>query len=350
MSHEFTGVTRFSGLCERILAALRRELFMSRAAIFLPRRGGKGLLELQAASGFAAGRLDRLGLSIFHGLGQSFVRSREVQSLSAISAQGAAAREQSMLSEVGLRWGVSIRTEDREIAILFFGGSDEEIELPPWKTQVLHALLGSATVAIINLEQVQVLKDRWMGSVRGLVAAAELRCPEDRGHAERVALGALRLGRAVGLGPEELENLVISALLHDVGKIGLLPQGSMPSKSHPILGSQILSRAKPPPAVVQGVEQHHERYDGHGVPYGLRREEIHLFGRILAIVNAYDRMRCSAANPLPAEESLRRLELGAGLLFDPGLVAQFAGEVGRSPNAAFDPSEESWLNEFFDGC
>jgi HD-GYP domain-containing protein (c-di-GMP phosphodiesterase class II) len=94
--------------------------------------------------------------------------------------------------------------------------------------------------------------------------------------------------------------------------------------------------------VVQGIEQHHERWDGHGYPYGLEGPAIHLFARIVAIANEWDRLT-SGAVPLQREEALRRLELGAGIKFDPGLVSLFAGEVGGSRHRT--PSREYSIEE-----
>jgi putative nucleotidyltransferase with HDIG domain len=181
------------------------------------------------------------------------------------------------------------------------------------------------------------------------VAAVEIRRPEERGHAERVARASVVVGRALGLAPKELRDLAFAGLLHDVGKVSMPAEAAGAStdgrqfRMHPVVGSRILSRAKPSPAVVQGVEQHHERWDGHAFPYGLKGTEIHVFARILAIADAYDHWLAPAAH-LSAEAALRRLEAGAGLQFDPGLVAVFSSEVGRGPTSS-DPRRESWLED-----
>jgi HD-GYP domain-containing protein (c-di-GMP phosphodiesterase class II) len=147
-----------------------------------------------------------------------------------------------------------------------------------------------------------------------------------------------------------LQSLTIAALLHDIGKIGIAVQSvdgaaDHRARIHPIRGSQILSRSKPVAEMIQAVEQHHERYDGRGLPYGLRGEGIHLFGRIVAVANAYDHALRSPGGSLSAKDALRRLQRGAGLLYDPGLVALFSMELERNPGVLSDGRPPDWFLE-----
>lgn len=356
MSRDFTRAPRRAPLCERILAALGRELPMRRSAVYLLRDGDGGILDLQASSGFAPLRLDRLGLSRHHGVGAAGLRDAETKKLVHLAREGAAAREIGMLLDVGLEHVVPILDEGEPLGLLVFGGSEYDGDLRTWDLQILRALVGSAAIALRNLHQLERLEGLSSGAIRGLVEAIEMAHPLDRGHADRVASGARLLGTALSLEGKALRSLALAALLHDVGKIGTgvgtLP-GSVASdlpeerrvRLHPILGSQILSRSKPDPDVIQAVEQHHERYDGAGHPYGLRGEGIHLFGRILAIVDAYDRFVHRPKDALSPKEALQRLQRGAGLLFDPGLVALFSAEIDRNPEALTETRSADWFLE-----
>jgi HD-GYP domain-containing protein (c-di-GMP phosphodiesterase class II) len=158
-----------------------------------------------------------------------------------------------------------------------------------------------------------------------------------------VARTAVEIGRAAGLSLEELRDLSHCALLHDAGKGALAADedDEAAMRMHPVLATRILAPARPPSRVVQGIEQHHERWDGHGYPYGLVGPAIHVFARIVAIANEWDRLTRGQA--LSREDALRRLELGAGIKFDPALVSLFAGEVGGSRHRT--PSGEISIEE-----
>ena len=342
MSRDFTSVGHRGTLCEKILAALRREFGLGRSALFLPRQEGKGLLELRASFGFSEVLLERIGLSRFHGLGKEAFEVAEVRGLDQFAHDGAAGREMEKLFDAGLQWVCPIALENQPLGLLFFGGKEGD-GLSAWERQFLQALTGSAAVALRNLEDAENLHRLSIGSLRALVGAVELCHPEDRGHADRVGRLSTILGKAAGLSEEELQNLAFSAYLHDVGRIGEASGDSARGRKHPVLGSRILSHSSADSSVIQGIEQHHERYDGRGYPYGLRGDGIHVFARIIAIVDAFDRILHGDGAPTEAGDALRRLERGAGLQFDPGLTAVFSGEISHQPAEILTAGGDDWL-------
>jgi len=348
MSRELADVTQRASICERILHLVRRELGMSRSALFLWRDGTEGLLALQCVSGFSGEALDRIGLSGFHGIGREIFRGNLPCRLGGLRLEGAPQRESRMLSEAGLQWGAALRIGEHPLGLLLFGVKEGESRLEEAEVRTLRALVGAAAIALHHQDRQEEIQGLLLGSLRGLAAAAEVQRPGDRGHAERVTRLARRVGQALALAPEELQQLSYCALVHDLGRVGLPPEADddpVRNRLHPVLATRILAGAKPPPAVVKGIEQHHERWDGQGYPYGLRGEDIHVFGRIIAVANAYDRLTHHPTAPLSSPEALRRLELGAGLLWDPGIVAVLAAELGKRTNDADSPSGEISLQE-----
>ena len=144
-------------------------------------------------------------------------------------------------------------------------------------------------------------RDLFLGSIRMLAAAIDEKDPYTRGHSDRVAKYSVMLGTQLGLSPEDLDRLRISALLHDVGKIGvddrvlkkpgaLTPEEFEVMKQHPSKGANIMRPVAQLKDMLPGIELHHEHMDGGGYPYGLKGDEIPLMARIIAVSDALDAM------------------------------------------------------------
>ncbi|TCI31136.1 HD domain-containing protein [Exiguobacterium sp. SL-10] len=159
------------------------------------------------------------------------------------------------------------------------------------------------------------------------------------GHSERVAAYSVELAQALQLPNEQIELLRKSALLHDIGKIGirddvLLKEGRLTDhefaqiQEHPTIGIHILNQISLPATlqpILAGVRSHHERMDGRGYPDRLVGEAIPLFGRIMAIADAYDAMTSNRPyrDGMPVEKALSILESGRGTQWDAAFVDVF---------------------------
>lgn len=150
------------------------------------------------------------------------------------------------------------------------------------------------------------------------------------GHSTRVASISRQIAERAGLSEEECRQIYFSALLHDVGKIGvpdviINKEGKLTDeefehiKQHPILGYQILSSIRQSPELSVGAHYHHERYDGKGYPDGLKGEEIPETARIIAVADAYDAMTSTRSyrKELSDEKTKEELRKGMGTQFDP---------------------------------
>lgn len=178
-----------------------------------------------------------------------------------------------------------------------------------------------------------------------LAAALDARDPYTAGHSQRVAEYAVRIGRLANLPEGEIQNLRKSALLHDIGKIGikdavLLKEGRLTEeewdqiKQHPVLGEAILKQIEPADAMASylpGVRSHHERYDGAGYPDGLSGEDIPLFGRIIAVADAFDAMTSDRPyrKGMDEEKAIAILEEGGGAQWDPYFSRLFTEDYRR---------------------
>ncbi|HEV2361044.1 MAG TPA: HD domain-containing phosphohydrolase [Acidimicrobiales bacterium] len=173
--------------------------------------------------------------------------------------------------------------------------------------------------------------------ILALASALNVHDRATRGHSERVRVLTDMMADELKLSPEDREHLRWSALLHDIGKLGVHPDIlNKPSglsdeefeqiRSHPLEGALI---ARPLAAWLgpwaNTIAEHHERYDGSGYPKALRGEEISLGGRIVAVADSYEvitavRSYKKAASPKEGREELARC---AGTHFDPDVVRAF---------------------------
>jgi putative two-component system response regulator len=157
-------------------------------------------------------------------------------------------------------------------------------------------------VAFRNLDEAKKENERsYIQTVQSLAVALEAKDRYTAGHSQRVARFATLIARAMGLPREEVEIVSQVALLHDIGKIGMLdailnkPSNLTPEerelvKSHPVVGAQILAPVKTFERHVAGIRYHHEMFDGSGYPDKLKGEEIPLPARIVSLADAFDAM------------------------------------------------------------
>jgi HD-GYP domain-containing protein (c-di-GMP phosphodiesterase class II) len=158
--------------------------------------------------------------------------------------------------------------------------------------------------------------------------------PWQAGHCRRTAAIALMIGRAADLPADQLHDLELAALLHDIGLLtlpadliefrdDLEPESYLIVQNHSRIGATLLEPFSFLREASTLVAHHHERWDGLGYPYGIRGEFIPLGSRILAIADAYDAIKVPNVSDPAARNliALRILQVASGTHFDPGLVA-----------------------------
>lgn len=170
--------------------------------------------------------------------------------------------------------------------------------------------------------------------ILSFVNALDAKSPWTKGHSLRVRDYSLLLAQELGLNETQLELLSISALLHDIGKIGtyddvlnkveaLTDAEYELIKKHPGNAVAILSPIKKFEGFLPVIKSHHERVDGRGYPDGLSGEEIPFLGRILCVADAYDAI--VSARPYKVQmtktEGINEVRKKAGTQFDPRVVA-----------------------------
>lgn len=202
--------------------------------------------------------------------------------------------------------------------------------------RLFTTLSNLAGAALHNAQLFDKLGGFYIDSVKALVEAIEAKDSYTRGHSENVAYLAVAIAQKVGLSAYGVEEIQTSALLHDLGKIGIREQVlNKPGKlnesefehvrEHPRIAYQIIGRMPAFKNVAEIILHHHERYDGHGYTSGLAGTDIPLGSRILAVADTFDSI--TSVRPYRAAESLEfaKAELlkNSGTQFDPAIVEAF---------------------------
>ncbi|MGC1935968.1 MAG: HD-GYP domain-containing protein, partial [Candidatus Acidiferrales bacterium] len=164
--------------------------------------------------------------------------------------------------------------------------------------------------------------------------------PYTRGHSGRVAKYSLIIGKELGLDAEALDKLRISALLHDVGKIGvddhvLKKPGKLTDeefelmKQHPVKGANIMRPVAQLKDMLPGIELHHERMDGNGYPYGLTGDQIPLMARIIAVADTFDAITTNRPyqSAMDLDYAMDRINQLGGAKFDLDVVRAIQAAV-----------------------
>lgn len=185
-------------------------------------------------------------------------------------------------------------------------------------------------------EKIRQMETAYIQTMAALANTIDAKDADTNGHSMRVAYYSKQIARHLGYTEADSENVYFTALLHDVGKIGvpdailkkrdkLTPKEYEMMKNHTVAGAHILKDIKMLPGLCEGTLYHHERYDGTGYPYGLKGSEIPEIGRIISVADTFDAMtatRCYRKGMAP-EIALQELKNNRGTQFDPYIVDIF---------------------------
>lgn len=191
------------------------------------------------------------------------------------------------------------------------------------------------SIAFENLYLDREIADTQIDIIATLGDVVETRSGDTANHVKRVAHLASMLGEAMGLSEDECQLLYMASPMHDIGKVAipdsiLLKKGSLDAdewthmQRHAQIGQDIFARSNRPlfqaAAVIAG--QHHEKFDGSGYPRGLKGDEIHIFARIVALVDVFDALvnKRSYKESWPMARVVEFILAGKGKHFDPVLV------------------------------
>ncbi len=182
----------------------------------------------------------------------------------------------------------------------------------------------------------------YLETIRALAAAIDAKDPYTKGHSERVAEASIAIAQELNLSDRDIENIEYTALLHDIGKIGikdkilskkssLTDQEFDKIKEHTIMGAKIIEPVDFLKNSYKAIYHHHERYNGKGYPDGIKSEGIPMLARIIAVADAYDAMGSDRPyrKKLNKDKILKELKDQSGKQFDPEAVKALISVLDR---------------------
>jgi putative nucleotidyltransferase with HDIG domain len=247
---------------------------------------------------------------------------------------------------------VPLPSPDGTIGAITVGSRNADQRFTSDDVRLLATIANHVTIAVGNISLFSSVQEAYLATVRALAAAVDAKDPYTRGHSDGVATYALRIGEALRFSPEQMIALEMAAYLHDIGKIGisediLLKPGKLTDaemgqmRHHPLIGANILKPVAFPWPIAPIVRHHHEHYDGHGYPAGLKTEEIPILARVLTVADSFEAM--VADRPYrrgrSQQEAMLELRRCAGTQFDPRIVDAFIDVLEQDDVEVLKPDD-----------
>ncbi|MCI0530658.1 MAG: HD-GYP domain-containing protein, partial [candidate division Zixibacteria bacterium] len=199
--------------------------------------------------------------------------------------------------------------------------------------QPLSILAAKAAIWLETSRLYQHLELAYLDTIKALANAVEARDVYTRGHTERVCCIAEALAHQLGWDLQQMNQIKMGSILHDIGKIGvpdriLNKPNSLTMdefevmKKHPQMGAKMLEGINFLEPALPYILYHHERFDGKGYPFGLKGEDIPLEGRLMAVVDTFDAI--TSDRPYRKNRgfttAIQELREHSGTQFDPAMA------------------------------
>ena len=231
---------------------------------------------------------------------------------------------------------VSLRVK-KDIIGVIQGINKREGEFTQDDLELLQSLADQIAVALDNARLYEELEDMSLQLVKALSEAIEKRDSYTGGHTQRVLKVCMAISDYLQLRPENKRQLMLAAILHDIGKVGIKDQILNKSevlteeefavmREHPLLGTEILGHIKQLRTIIPGIKHHHEHYDGSGYPEGLKGEKIPLIARIIAVADTFDAMITDRPyqKGMSKDDAIAEITGNVGTQFDAQVLEAFA--------------------------
>lgn len=202
--------------------------------------------------------------------------------------------------------------------------------------EILMTLLEQAMIAIKNLQLYEEQQKTVFGSIKSLVTLLDMRVPQEYTHSPYFSRLVAAIASQLHLDLKQIESLKYASLLHDAGKMDipveiltkttkLTPKEYTIIKRHPAMGAQILRPLQILRPVIPIIMHHHEKYNGTGYPSKLKKGQIPLGARIMAVADAFEAMVYGRPyrERMNIDLAIREIKKKSGTQFDPKIVEAF---------------------------
>ncbi len=243
---------------------------------------------------------------------------------------------------------IPLITRNRVIGVM---AAERKRGLADFSTSDLDYVMNFCNQIAVSLENARLIegmKSSFVSSILSLAQALEAKDAYTRGHSNRVAAYSTIIARRLGMNEEQVENIRLIALMHDVGKIGipdsimgkpgpLTQKEFMVIKRHPLVSLRIIEPLIPNRSDLRHIKNHHERFDGLGYPDGLAGEEIPIEARIIAVADSFDAMTTSRPyrETMDRETALGEIVRNRGTQFCPSVADIFVDIVSSFPEGLY---------------
>ena len=237
---------------------------------------------------------------------------------------------------------VPLKVQNRVIGVLNVNNKESRQKFDEKDLSLLTILADQSAMTIENAELYKHMQDTYLGTIQTLARAIDAKDPYTKGHSDRVTRYAVKIAKEMNLSGSTIRNIEYSALIHDIGKIGiqeaiLTKKGKLTGteyeivKMHPLIGESIITPVKFLNGIAPLILYHHEHFNGKGYLEGLRGEAIPLGARIISVADAFDAMTSDRPyrKALTKEEARKELEKASGKKFDPRVIKAFLRLLDR---------------------
>jgi HD-GYP domain-containing protein (c-di-GMP phosphodiesterase class II) len=205
-----------------------------------------------------------------------------------------------------------------------------------YEMEMLTTLIEQVVIGIRNLQLYDEQQRIVLGSIKSLVTFLDARVPQEYTHSPYFSRLVMSIGLEMHLDEKQIESLKFASLLHDTGKVDIPPEILSKTtkltrreydiiRRHPMQGVQFLRHLQVLRPVIPIIMHHHERYNGTGYPSRLKKGQIPLGARIMAVADAFEAMGYGRPyrERKNIQDALREIKSKSGSQFDPKVVEAF---------------------------